>query len=95
MKAIATEQKIPIITDRAFSVFRRSSKPNVPVSSATIFSSASTHVPPSNSKTIDTVVDVGSPNELKMSNRMTSVTITARNMHISSFMENISGWKMP
>ena len=48
-----------------------------------------------NSKTIDTVVEVGIPNELKTSSSTTSVTMTARKMHIKSLKENICGWKIP
>ena len=36
------------------------------------------------SNTMDTVVEVGIPKELKISNRTTSVTITARKIHINS-----------
>ena len=38
---------------------------------------------PNSSNTIDTVVDVGIPRELKISSNTTSVTVTARNTHIS------------
>ena len=92
---MATDKKIPKITDKAFSVFINSAKPKVPVSSNAIFSKARINVPPSNSKTIDTVVEVGIPNELKTSSSTTSVTMTARKMHIKSLKENICGWKIP
>jgi len=72
------------MTDKAFSVFSRSAKPNMPVSSPAILMRANTKVPPSSSNTIDTVVEVGIPKELKMSSKTTSVTITARKIHISS-----------
>ena len=52
-------------------------------------------VPPSNSKTSDTVVDVGIPNVLNMSSTMTSVTITARNIVITSSKLNWSGLIIP
>ena len=39
---------------------------------------------PNNSKTIDTVVEVGKPTVLNESNRMTSVTITAKNKRMIS-----------
>ena len=81
--AIATERNMPIMTDRAFSVFIRSSKPR-PVASDAIFISATANVAPSSSNTIDTVVDVGIPNVLNTSSRMMSVTITAINMHMRS-----------
>ena len=82
-KAIATERKIPSMTERAFSVFRRSLKPirSMPPAS---FMSATTNVAPRSSKTIETVVDVGMPRVLKMSSRMMSVTITAIIMQIIS-----------
>ena len=80
--AIATERKIPRMTDNAFSVFRRSLKPRSlpPV----IFISATTNVAPSSSNTIDTVVDVGIPSELNTSSRMMSVTMTAMKMQMRS-----------
>ena len=45
---------------------------------------ATTNVAPKSSNTIDTVVEVGIPSELKMSSSMISVTITAMKMHIKS-----------
>jgi len=39
---------------------------------------------PRSSKTIDTVVDVGIPNVLKPSSKMTSVIITARKINMIS-----------
>ena len=36
-----------------------------------------------NDETIDTVVEVGMPSELKMSSNTTSVTVTARKTHIN------------
>ena len=80
--AIATDRKIPIITERAFSVFRRSLNPMS--RPPAIFISATTNVAPSSSKTIETVVEVGIPRELKMSSRIMSVTITAIKMQIRS-----------
>ena len=41
-------------------------------------------VAPRSSKTSDTVVEVGMPRVLKMSSTTTSVTITARNIVITS-----------
>ena len=81
-KAIATDRNIPRITDRAFSVLSKSSKPR-PMPPA-ILINATTKVAPSSSKTIDTVVDVGIPSELNTSRRMMSVTITAMKMQIRS-----------
>ena len=45
---------------------------------------ASAVLPPSRPKTIETVVEVGIPNVLKMSSRITSVAATPRKMHITS-----------
>ena len=84
IKAMATERKMPRMTDRAFSVFSSVPNESSPVGSARIFNSAKTNVPPNNSKTIETVVEVGMPSVLNTSSNTTSVTITARNMHISS-----------
>jgi len=50
---------------------------------------------PNNSKTIETVVDVGSPKVLKVSSRMTSVIITAINMIMTSLKLNCPGKKSP
>ena len=83
-KAIATERKMAIITESAFSVFIMSPRLSIPVSSPIIFRIARTNVPPSSSNTIETVVEVGSPNVLNMSSSTTSVTITARKIHIRS-----------
>ena len=81
-KAIATERKIPRITDRAFSVLRSSLKPRS--APPAIFIRATTNVAQSSSNTMETVVDVGIPSELKMSRRMMSVTITAMKMQMRS-----------
>ena len=82
-KAMATERNMPSMTESAFSVLRRSLNPRSGVSVAILISDT-TNVAPSSSNTIDTVVDVGMPSELKMSSSMMSVTITAMNMHIRS-----------
>ena len=50
---------------------------------------------PNSSKTIETVVDVGSPNELKRSSRKTSLTITARKITITSLNAKPEGLKIP
>ena len=80
---MATDRKMPKITERAFSVFSKSLKAS-PVASVAIFMIDTTKVAPSSSKTIDTVVDVGSPRVLNTSSRMMSVTITAMKMHTKS-----------
>ncbi len=81
--AIATERKIPTITDSAFSVFIKSPMPNV-LSGALILNKATTNVAPSSSNTMETVVEVGIPRVLNMSSNIMSVTITAMNMAITS-----------
>jgi hypothetical protein len=50
---------------------------------------------PSSSKTIDTVVDVGSPKELKMSRSKMSVSITAKKIIKSTSSVKKLGLKMP
>ena len=82
-KAMATDRKMPRMTESAFSVFNRSLRPSPVVSEASL-SSDTTKVAPSSSNTIDTVVEVGIPSVLKTSSRMTSVTITAMKMQIRS-----------
>ena len=79
---MATLTKIATITLNALSVLRRS--PNESEGSPAILMAARMNVPPNNSNTSDTVVDVGIPKVLKMSRMMTSVTITARNIVITS-----------
>ena len=80
--AMATERKMPSITDKAFSVFSKSCNPR-PMPPA-ILTRATAKAAPRSSNTIDTVVDVGIPKELNTSRSMMSVTITAINMHIRS-----------
>ena len=80
--AIATLTKIAMITLRALSELSRSLY--VSDGSLTSFKVARMNVPPSNSKTSDTVVEVGIPNVLNISSTITSVTMTARNMVITS-----------
>ena len=70
------------ITLNALSVLSRSAKPSV--GSAAILIAARTNVPPSNSNTSETVVEVGMPSVLNMSSTITSVTITARKTVITS-----------
>jgi len=50
---------------------------------------------PSNAETSDTVVEVGSPRVLKKSINMTSVSITARKIIITSPKKKYFGWKTP
>ncbi len=93
-KATATERKMAIMTVRALSVLMKSAI-GVLESSAIILTAARVKEAPRSSKTRLTVVDVGSPSELKMSRRMMSATMTARKMLISSAKVKCSGWKMP
>ena len=53
------------------------------------------NVAPRSSNTMDTVVEVGIPRELKTSRSMISVTITARKIYMSSLNANCSGLKIP
>ena len=46
---------------------------------------------PNSSKTIETVVEVGSPRELKVSSSSTSLTITAKKITMISAKVNICG----
>jgi len=55
-----------------------------------ILSAETATAAPRSSKTIETVVDVGRPYELKRSSRMTSVSITARKMATRSGM--VKNW---
>ena len=86
--AIATDRNMPRITEMAFSVFSRSpNESNVPsaaIAPLSICNRAMAKAPPSSSNTIETVVDVGMPSVLNTSSSTTSVTITARNTHITS-----------
>ena len=84
INAIATERKIAIITENAFSVFIMSPNEYMPVSSPKIFRIAKMNVPPKSSKTIETVVEVGSPRVLNTSSSTTSVTMTANRIHMIS-----------
>jgi hypothetical protein len=52
-------------------------------------------VAPNNSKTMETVVEVGKPKELKISNKITSVIMTARKMVSNSGMVKNFGIKIP
>ena len=71
-----------MMTLRALSELSNWSKVRLP--SAFIFKRARMNVPPRSSNTSDTVVDVGKPSVLNMSSTITSVTITARKIVITS-----------
>ena len=92
--AIAIERNMPRITDRALSVLIICA--NVRAPSVWIFLiMARATVPPSSSNTSDTVVDVGRPLELNASRSITSVTITASIIVISSAKLKYWGWNIP
>ena len=97
--ATATLRNIAMMTLRAFSVFsmspRESRVPSAAAAPEAIFSMAMANAPPRSSKTMLTVVDVGMPRVLKMSSRITSVTMTARKTHMTSWKEKYSGVMMP
>ena len=79
---MATDTNIAMMTDNALSVLIRSPSPRVSLPYTLI--SARANVPPNNSKTMDTVVDVGIPMVLNTSNSTTSVSITANRIHMIS-----------
>ena len=56
---------------------------------------AVTNDAPSNSNTMETVVDVGKPSELKRSSRNTSLMTTARYTHITFSKVKKLGSKIP
>ena len=90
MNAIATERNIEIMIVMALSVFSIS-----PVNSEFGASIVAINEAPSNSKTIETVVEVGSPSELKRSSRKTSLITTARYIHITVSKLNALGLNIP
>ena len=92
-KAMAMETKIPEIMANAFPLLMYWTKS--PPFACQMLKSATATAAPSNSKTSETVVEVGKPSELKTSSRITSVSITARNSTIMFLNVNISGWKTP
>ena len=81
-KAMATETNMAIMTESALSVLMRF--PNPRSSLLCTLMRAKANVPPNNSNTIETVVEVGIPIELNTSSKTTSVSITASNMHMIS-----------
>jgi len=84
-KAMATDTKIAIITLSALLLLSRSVKASD--GSLPILKRARMNVAPRSSNTSDTVVEVGIPSVLNMSRITTSVTITARNIVITSANE--------
>ncbi len=83
-KATATETRIAMIIERALALFMKSPKADIGRSPDQTLSAARVAVPPRSSKTIETVVEVGSPSELKTLMRRMSVTITAEKMTSTS-----------
>ena len=92
-KAIATDTKIAIIIVNALLVFIIS--PIFISGCPEVFINAIATVPPISAKTMETVVEVGSPRVLKISRRTILDAMTAKNMNITSSKENIEGWKTP
>ncbi len=96
VNAITTETSIPEIIAKALSelmYWDNSAKAEPPAT--LILTTATATAAPSNSKTTETVVEVGIPKALNVSSMITSVIITARKMTIISEKKNISGWKIP
>ena len=83
VKAIATETNMAKITDKAFYVLINTPKLKSPLI-CMILNNERANAPPNNSKTIETVVDVGIPKKLKVSSKITSVIITPIKMAIIS-----------
>ena len=81
-KAMATDTKMAMMTERALSVLIRS--PMARVASLFTLIRERAKVPPSNSNTSETVVEVGIPIELNTSSRTTSVSMTASRIHMIS-----------
>ena len=93
--ATATEIRMPemIVSDRELLMYSATSASDLP--SASSVKAAAASAMPSNSNTIDTVVEVGRPSELKVSSRIMSVTITAKKITMISLKVNICGLKTP
>ncbi len=92
---MATERNIPDIIVKAFSVLMKSGIVNKLFPECIILIADAAIEAPSNSKTIETVVDVGNPSVLKRSSRITSVMTTERKMIITSEKTNMLGLKIP
>ena len=100
-KAMATDTRIPPIIAIALPVLIISAivagEPSGIVASVPS-EILNTHTPtaaPSKPNTSETVVEVGIPSVLKRSNRMTLVSITARNSIMTSAKVNRAGWNTP
>ena len=81
---MATDTNMATITCSALSVLMRSPICSSPLLFIVLMM-ASAKVPPSNSNTIETVVEVGRPMVLKTSSSTTSVSMTASDIHMISF----------
>ena len=86
---------MPDTMARAFWLLMKSPSWESRMSEVEILMRAAATAPPSSSKTMDTVVEVGRPMELKASSSRTSVIITAKKMMMISLKVNISGLKTP
>ena len=82
---------MPAIITSAFPEFMYSPNDDIPSSLSAIFKMATATAAPSNSNTIETVVEVGSPKVLKVSNKIISVSITAKKIIMMFVKLNISG----
>jgi len=91
VNAINTDSKIPVMMARAFSELMYSESSRMEPPMLLIFTTETATAEPSNSKTMETVVEVGIPNVLNMSSIITSVIITARKMTMISEKTNMSG----
>ena len=79
-KAITTERSMPEIIASALAELIYVLRSAGASGEFEIFMREIATAAPSNSKTIETVVEVGNPNVLNASRRMTSVIMTARKM---------------
>ena len=91
MKATTTETRMPVMMVRALEVLMKSTTSASEASATQSLYIAAAMALPKSSKTMDTVVDVGSPRELKVSRSRTSLTITAKKITMISAKENICG----
>ena len=91
VKATTTDSRIPDIIARAFPELIKSPISFVPSGNPISLMIEIPTAAPSNSNTIETVVEVERPNVLNISSRITSVIITARNMIMISEKKNIWG----
>lgn len=84
VKAMATERRMPVTISNALSVLMKSHTVSV-IWSLEILKRAVATAAPRMPNTRETVVEVGRPNVLKVSRRITSLIITPRNSSITSW----------